>query len=313
MSWTHCLKWLLLPALAIGGVVAPLQAGANVSMSSRIASAYWSEAIGNDSGQCLDVHKSSTKAETQLILYGCHNGDNQSFRLKDGNLESSRIAVYTGSKELCLGARLRNGWHRVMTERCSTAPSWKAGRDGRLQLLHSPLVGDTCMEVHPQSRHMVLMPCSWSNASFGTNWTLPDAQPGPLLAPHTVKPLVNPDECLDVHRQGRNPGTKMLHARCVRGGAHQLFQVRGDKAQAMLTVYQGKEMLCVANVGGPTMRVIPCNPVDLRQRWNVFSAGANFYTLTNYRTQWCLDVSKASDATTAACSGSARQAWLIRD
>jgi hypothetical protein len=305
------LKWLLPLGIAFGVFVAP-EVRADATLPSRIISGFWSEGIPGDGGQCLDVRKSSTSPGAELILHGCHNGDNQSFRLKDQSLDSSRIAVYSGGKELCVGYTYKDGWQKVVTTGCGSAPAWKVRSDGKIQILDTPPSVETCLEVQPYFRFMIVMSCHLAVANLGANWSLPPRQQGPLYAPHNMRSVFNPNECLDVLKQSRNPGTPVLHFRChTPRTSGQTFQLWGEIGQAMLSVYQGREMLCISNLGTHKIRTVPCNPADLRQRWNM--ASGNGFELTNYYTQRCLDASRSSrDAITWPCNGVAlNQRWIF--
>jgi hypothetical protein len=267
----------------------------------------------------MDVTGGSTAPGAELILWPCHNGANQFFRLQQNRTNNTRIAVYEGGVERCLGHASRthpggstNTWHKIVTMPCASAPAWTVHANGDIQLLTAPpFAYETCISVQPNYKFMYLTPCMFRNEGFGTNWTLPAGQRthGQSLLSYGTTYV-----CLDVWRQGRSPGTAVVHHAC-NGGAHQRFEIRGNADEAMLSVYEGREMLCLSNLSTSKVRAVACNEHDPRQRWYAGTSGTwngfPVYQFHNYKTQQCLDASRSSkDAITWPCHTGTNQRWV---
>ncbi|WP_158681566.1 ricin-type beta-trefoil lectin domain protein [Microbulbifer pacificus] len=265
-------------------------------------------------GQCVDVHAESKQSGASIGMWPCHNGSNQKFRLKDLSFNSSRIAVYSDSEELCLDY-LRVKPMRIFTTSCESAPKWRVESTGEIATDDLKL----CMSTSEEGGLEMVENCNPFNLSFksrfGSNWyihTLPDID---VLGREVS--LVNLEyvNCLDVGRESKNPGSALVHYRCY-GGDNQMWTLRGSTDEMFITVYQGKDMLCLSNLNGAAgstldaTEAVPCDRSDARQLWHIPSGQlSNGMPLVNHASGKCLDAYSIGLVGSWACHGGNNQSW----
>lgn len=305
-------QWWCAGLLAIGLAHAGTADAQHYFGWTRLVNAAWTAQKGPPGGQCIDVPHESKQVGTVVSMHECHNGENQRFRLLDGDFQNSRIAVYSGASERCLDVAPEGG--KLIIGLCANAQSWRTGPTlAATDLQYCVRIEDngalgvaSCGDpFHPDARMV-----------FGSNWHM-----STLGSPYgKVHALLNERrfDCLDVKGASTSPGASMLHYGC-NGGANQRFSVRGITGEIYLTVYDNEQMLCLSNAPDPgnpeRTEAVPCNRWDRRQAWQVqtgiYPAGG--YRLVNAETGRCLDA--YADASWVgswpSCHAGDTQAWLF--
>lgn len=278
----------------------------------RLVNAAWTEEKGPASGQCIDVPRESKQVGTPLSMHGCHNGENQRFRLMDGNFDNSRIAVYSGANERCIGFDPATGV--VNITHCATAPRWRTG-----PTIATP-DGKSCLRVQSSGDIALVVSCNPlapdPKTIFGSNWHM-----STLGTPYgNIVAVVNEQSfnCIDVRGESTAPGSSLIHYWCT-GNDNQTIQVRGTAEQVYFTVYADGQMLCLSNVadgGNPrSTQAVPCNRWDPRQAWNLRTGSfpSPGFRLRNAKTGRCLDafVHSGDVGSWETCHDNRNQAWLF--
>src|SRR3954447_3672403 len=120
-------------------------------------------------GKCLDVPNSSTAAGTQLQIWDCGGGTNQSWT----RTSSGQLTVYSGSTQLCLDAYAKgttNGT-KVATWTCNggTNQQWTFNANGTVTGVQSGL----CLDVSGASTANGALVQLWScNGQSNQQWNL---------------------------------------------------------------------------------------------------------------------------------------------
>lgn len=305
-------RWMLAALVAIGLCPVPrAEAQAPTEPGwTRLVNAAWSEVKGTRLGQCIAVPYSTKAPGTVVEMQACGNGENQFFQLLDGNFANSRIAVYRGADQRCLGYEPEGG--KINITDCGGAPRWRSTSTGEIATtdLRScvrvpddgrPELVDNCAPFFPEPR-----------TAFGSNWHI-ETLGHPLG--HAVV-LVNDQfgDCIDVATGARSPGVFTIHYAC-HGRPNQAFQLRGTKHEVFLTVFTGGEMLCVSDVSGGSLDyllVVPCDRTDRRQAWEPSLLDGGPSRLVNVLTRRCLDGFLDSQGVGAlGCTGGRNQGWLF--
>lgn len=311
-------KWLVLAFLSIIGFCAMPAATAQPYFGwSRITNDVLGAVAGPDEGVCIDVPHGSKAAGTAVLMHRCHDGANQRFRLKDLSHGSTRIAVYEGADERCLDFGPRDGFIQVFIEHCANAPRWV------VDVLNIQPEGDpyTCLGVAPVFGTLVVSPCVFRDTEkFGHNWGVSQLQR--LGNPRPLSSVANLRSCMDVKGGAKSPGASIIHYACG-GGANQWFQFHRidwlESNVAMISVYQGGEQLCMANVTHDRLDAVeaaPCNPSQVNMVWKSVGPigdGGLQTTFVNAETKRCLTAyaDKSQWVGTQPCNGQDNQQWRL--
>lgn len=295
----------LFMALLAGAAGWLLPANAEISGMQKTYDFSPSRIVALSKNKCVDVPQGTTKEGTVLILWDCHNGSNQFFRAKDINLAHTRIAVYSGESERCLGVTPSAAdLYRVQIESCSNpgVAYWRIESDGVLRTTFRE-GGEACASSGLGQFIVTACRGDWSELQFGTNWSLPAEMGG-------FGTIVNQHrKCLDVSGASKKPGAKVISYSC-HGSDNQRFQLHGTPDRALISVYQQGERLCVSSAGTAAVQALPCNAFDRRQVWRTqdyFVRGVplGIFSLVNNATGRCLD-----SASLSAC-GSGIAQWVL--
>src|SRR3954469_20152657 len=120
-------------------------------------------------GKCLDVPNSSTAAGTQLQIWDCGGGTNQSWT----RTSSDRLTVYSGSSQLCLDAynNQTTAGTKVVTWPCNGGANqqWRLNSDGTITGTQSGL----CLDVTGASTANGAVAELWTcNGGSNQRWSL---------------------------------------------------------------------------------------------------------------------------------------------
>jgi hypothetical protein len=120
-------------------------------------------------GKCLDVPNSSTAAGTQLQIWDCGGGTNQSWT----RTSSDRLTVYSGSSQLCLDAynNQTTAGTKVVTWPCNGGANqqWRLNSDGTITGTQSGL----CLDVTGASTANGALAELWTcNGGSNQRWSL---------------------------------------------------------------------------------------------------------------------------------------------
>lgn len=267
-------KWLLLVCLLLAGVGHVPDASAQATIPylgwSRITNGAMGPVLGPDVGMCVDVPRSAKTVGTVLTLFPCHQGQaaNQLYKLEDGVHAATRISVFTGADQRCLGYRTgADGTTRVVIDLCATAPQWRIDK----ARIHPVALADACMAAHPVDRFLTVGPCEGRDGErFGSNWGLSQLQQ--LGEPRQLRSAAGGfTTCVDVEGASRAPGTSLIHYTCGGGDnqwlrAHRVDWVAGEAV--MLSVYSAGETLCLVNLTHARVDAVEAAPCDLG--WSAF-------------------------------------------
>jgi ricin-type beta-trefoil lectin protein len=148
-------------------LAALLAAGAVVAgglLAASTASAATSTIVGTASGRCLDVPGASQANGTQLQLWDCHGGSNQTFT----STSSRQLLVY-GSK--CLDAAGTNAGAKVQIWDCSgrSNQQWNVNSDGTITGVQSGLCLDAANAGTGNGTMLQVWTC---NGGGNQKWTM---------------------------------------------------------------------------------------------------------------------------------------------
>ena len=307
-------RWMSLGLLAIGvGHVLPASAQVQPHYfgKTRLVNAEWTAQKGPTGGQCIDVPYGTKAIGTVLQMFRCHDdpATNQAFVLKDGAFENSRIAVYDGNDERCLGFEDEGG--KVNITQCASAPRWTMTDRGQIATPDRQY----CIRI-PDSGYLELTASCNPGGSpdartvFGSEWqlsTLERAKGRYVLA------NLEYADCLDVRGASMAPGASLMRHDC-HFGENQTFELLANSAnQLFFTVYANGRKLCIANVrggGGDWSQAVPCNQWDPRAAWGILPGQPGFHVFVNAATGRCLDAYKRDPVGAWECHGGLNQQWL---
>ncbi|GAA1941836.1 arabinofuranosidase catalytic domain-containing protein [Kitasatospora viridis] len=124
---------------------------------------------GTGSGRCLDVPNGSTTAGTQVQIYDCWGGSNQTWT----HTSSDQLTVYSGSTQLCLDAygRGTSNGTKVDVWPCNgqTNQQWHLNSDGSVTNAQSGLCLDVTGAATTNGTLAQLWTCS---GATNQQWTL---------------------------------------------------------------------------------------------------------------------------------------------
>ncbi|MER6209990.1 ricin-type beta-trefoil lectin domain protein [Streptomyces sp. NPDC001642] len=249
---------------------------------------------GRQSGLCADVPGASRTNGTQLALWDCNGGANQSWTLTP----AAQLTVYGGAK--CLeakGGSTADGTP-VQIGDCdnSAAQKWTMGNDGRVVNPASGKCLDATAEATASGTLLELWTCT---GGANQSW-LRGAVAAPLKGQESGR-------CVDVPAANQTNGTAPALWDC-NGGTNQTWT---STATNQLTVYDSK---CLEVTGGATADGSPVEIWDCDggadQQWRVRADGS----VVNVGSGKCLDAVGHGTANSTAldiwtCTGGANQNW----
>ena len=310
-------RWMCIGLLAMGlghALPAAAQEPSYYVGQTRLVNADWTARKGPTGGQCIDVPYGTKALGTVLQMHPCNSAltPNQAFRLKDRELVNSRISVYAGSEERCIGFEDEGG--KVNLTDCAKAPRWTLRETGQIATADLR----SCIRIPDSGVLEVIDNCNPGDARtiFGSEWQMStlvhDAGPFVLAS---VQYAV--EGCLDIRGGSMAPGASTMWYGC-HFGQNQAFNFLSTKTgKLFLTVYRDGYMLCITNVpggGGDWTQAVPCNPWDEKQEWRKTfpaSGGALSFLLVNVASGRCLDAYKPHRHVGAwFCHGGLNQQWL---
>ncbi|NJP44323.1 galactosylceramidase [Streptomyces sp. PRB2-1] len=247
-----------------------------------------------NSGLCADVPASSQTDGTQLALWDCNGGANQSFTATP----AGQLTVYGGAKCLDVdGSGTADGTKvQIWTCNNTAAQQWTVGADGSVVNPHS----GKCLDATKAGTAPGTLLEVWS-CNGGANQQWDRGSSTSLLRGQES------GRCVDVPALSQADGTRPTLWDC-NGGANQTWT---STPTNQLTVYDSK---CLDVVGGATADGSPvaiesCDNTPAQQ-WRVRADGS----VVNVGSGSCLDVAGHGTANNTAldiwpCNGQANQIW----
>jgi len=118
-------------------------------------------------GKCLDVNNNATTAGTQLQIWDCNGGANQTWT----RTASGQLAVYSGSTTMCATAANTTSGSPVAIQPCGSATSqqWHVNDDGTITGTQSGLCLDVSGNSTANGAKVQLWTC---NHGSNQQWTL---------------------------------------------------------------------------------------------------------------------------------------------
>lgn len=249
---------------------------------------------GSQSGLCADVPGASRTNGTQLALWDCNGGANQSWTLTP----AGQLTVYGGAKCLDAKGSGTTDGTPVQIYDCnnSAAQKWTVNSDGTVVNPNSGKCLDATAGATTPGTLLELWTCTG-----GTNQSwLRGAVPASLKGQESGR-------CVDVPGANRTNGTQPALWDC-NGGTNQTWT---STTTNQLTVYDSK---CLEVTGGATADGSPVEIWDCgssaAQQWRVRSDGS----VVNVGSGKCLDAVGHGTANGTAleiwtCTGGANQIW----
>lgn len=301
-----------LVALGLGHALpASAQAQPPYFGQTRLVNADWTARRGPTGGQCIDVPYGTKAIGTVVQMFRCHDdlAMNQAFNLKDRAFQDTRIAVYDGNDERCLGFEDEGG--KVNIADCASAPRWTMTDKGQIATADLAY----CIRI-PDNGFLELDDCNPGGTPdvrtiFGSEWQMS------MLALHddaSVLFTMAHNACLDVRNGSKAPGASLMYYEC-RYTDNQSFQLLATPDNKLfISVYDNGRRLCVSQVpggGGDWAQAVVCNRWDDRQAWRVESTKWGYF-FRNVASDRCLDAYMTSNDTgTWPCHRKLNQEWIV--
>jgi hypothetical protein len=118
-------------------------------------------------GKCLDVNGQSTTPGTQLQIWDCNGGSNQTWT----RTASGQLTVYSGSSTMCMTAGNSTAGTPIAIQPCGsgTGQQWQANSDGTVTGVQSGLCLDVSGASTANGAKVQLWTC---NHGSNQQWTL---------------------------------------------------------------------------------------------------------------------------------------------
>merc|ERR1712038_1002404 len=245
-------------------------------------------------GLCLDVPRSDASNGVDLILWDCHQGNNQKWQLNnDGSISSSL------DNNKCIEVQ---GWYYnngtpIEVQDCNSsnpAQQWDFLTDGTIQSLGNP---SYCIDGNGFDNVVYLWTCDGSSDQY---WT-----PIPEVA--IVSDLGG--LCLDIPGSDASNGVDLILWNCHQGNNQKWLLNNDGSISSSLDNNKCIEVQGSVYSSGTPIEVQDCNSGNPAQRWNYLSDG----TIQSVgHPSYCIDGNGFDNLVYLwTCDGSSDQYWTL--